>query len=268
MAVEDVKRLGAEIPMFDDGDDDDAVGLDPDLDEFDLWNHQQLGGAGASGIGGSRQMVSALQRIFLDHLKSEGDMNAAAAKALLQLKASSCFSDETASEPEIIPATTYMSLCDDEAEMTNDVQLDEFDMWQQQQAISADSLPDDRRQVMTQLQSMFLDELHGNGDINAAAAGALKRLRAAGSPPQQHEVQPQQNNSEHARRAAAAAGFQKLFMEELKKSGDANAAVAQALRKMKQKAVFQKVFSEELQKSGDANAAVAQALRRVRQRNQ
>jgi len=262
-------RLGAEIPMFDDGDDDEAVGLDPDLDEFDLWNHQQLG-AGASGMDESRQMVSTLQRIFLDHLKSEGDMNAAAAKALLQLKASICFSGEMVTEPEIIPSTAYMSLCDDEAEMTMDVQLDEFDMWQQQQAVSADSLPDDRRQVMTQLQSMFLDELNGNNDLNAAAAVALKRLRAAGSLPQQHvchEVQQQQNKFEHSRRAAAA-GFQQVFMEELKKNGDANAAVAQALRKMKQKAVFQKVFSEELQKSGDANAAVAQALRRVRQRSQ
>lgn len=265
MAVEDVKRLEAEIPMFDDGDDDDAVGLDPDLDEFDLWNHQQLG-AGASGMDESRQMVSALQRIFLDHLKSEGDLNAAAAKALLQLKASRCFSDEMASESEI-PATTYMSLCDGEVEVTTDVQLDEFDMWQQQQTISAESLSDDRRQVMTQLQSMFLDELNGNSDINAAAALALKRLRVTGSPPQQRDRDEVQEKSEHARRAAAA-GFQKVFMEELKKSGDANAAVAQALRKMKQKAVFQKVFSEELQKSGDANAAVAQALRRVRQRSQ
>jgi uncharacterized protein YaaW (UPF0174 family) len=68
-------------------DDDDVDITDQNLDEFDLWDHQRASGY-APQSEEKKEALGSFQRLFLDQLKEEKDVNGAAAESLKKLFAS------------------------------------------------------------------------------------------------------------------------------------------------------------------------------------
>eukprot|EP00929_Paragymnodinium_shiwhaense_P086966 TRINITY_DN47315_c0_g1_i1.p1 TRINITY_DN47315_c0_g1~~TRINITY_DN47315_c0_g1_i1.p1 ORF type:complete len:366 (-),score=153.03 TRINITY_DN47315_c0_g1_i1:462-1559(-) len=241
-------------------DDEDADAPAPCLDEFDMWERQQQTASSASGTAADKERITALQKLFLEELNSGGDINGAAAKALmrlLQTPASLESKDEQPDTPSTTPSDTsevrFMNLCDDDEDFAGDGdEMDEFDMWEQLQAAKENSKSTSSRQAITQLQTMFLAELTDETDVNAAAAKALLQMAAA-----------------RRSKAAAADESAPATASSAEACADAKPAAGTAAAADKKKLVagsFQAIFEAELAACGDANLAAAQALRKMRSR--
>mmetsp|Transcript_3931 Transcript_3931/g.10067 ORF Transcript_3931/g.10067 Transcript_3931/m.10067 type:complete len:326 (-) Transcript_3931:132-1109(-) len=230
---------GAQFCTMD--DDEDDVALAPQVDEFDLWEHQQFA-VTASRTTQGKERVTALQMLFLEELAMDSDVNGAAAKALSRLLAAE---KQTAPSANAV-GVEFMTLCDEEDRDT-EAQLDEFDMWDQLQAAAAATRTEEHKRAITALQKQFLRELCEDSDINAAAARALLRLvpRGMALKPTIDRLNASEKDStlapavqepaeELCVKCRAVGCFRTLFEEELKRSGDRNCAAAAALRRLRQ----------------------------------
>lgn len=198
--------------------------LEPPLDEFDMWDHQQALNTMQQSPE-KRAMISHLQKSFLDQLNSECDLNAAAAKAILSLKGTSPSSAST-ELPEMPGATEreFVIFDEDERFLLESVSfaarsqgeaLDAFDLLAARSE-AVNQMDEERQRLVTKMQAKFLDALD-NEDVNGAAAVALKQLLTS-------------KPSKDARSQKAQERFQVLFQENLVKLQDPNAAAALALR--------------------------------------
>lgn len=187
--------------------------LEPPLDEFDMWDHQQALNTMQQSPE-KRAMISHLQKSFLDQLNSECDLNAAAAKAILSLKGTSPSSAST-ELPEMPGATEGEFVIFDEDERSQGEALDAFDLLAARSE-AVNQMDEERQRLVTKMQAKFLDALD-NEDVNGAAAVALKQLLTS-------------KPSKDARSQKAQERFQVLFQENLVKLQDPNAAAALALR--------------------------------------
>lgn len=178
--------------------------MEPPLDEFDMWHHQQEVNSAGTFAPEKRAMISQLQKSFLDQLNSECDLNAAAAKALLSLKGASPSS-----------ASTEFVIFDEDDRTEHEEHLDAFDLLAHRSA-AVQQMDEERQQLVAKMQAKFLDALGEEEDVNGAAAAALKNLIAAPS---------KQPGSQKLKEL-----FEALFHENLVQLKDANAAAASALR--------------------------------------
>ncbi|CAE7563454.1 unnamed protein product [Symbiodinium sp. CCMP2456] len=245
-------------------DETDAV-MEPPLDEFDMWDHYQ---AAAVGDARKREAISQLQKSFLDQLHSEMDVNAAAAKALLHLKAKASLEASLESETSLEGAEgsptaswwdsesspmeqnrQHVKICDDE-ERTMERDMDEFDLMAQRSA-AFESLPEDRKRAISALQSAFLDALDTE-DVNGAAAAALKRLLSNPA-------------GEDADRSGGKPSiFQMLFQEKLN-SEEMTAETVSFDAKVEALKAWSLSLQREAQSAEDVTGAVAAAFEQIRQ---
>eukprot|EP00439_Symbiodinium_sp_Y106_P086956 s60_g37.t1 len=228
------------------------------------------------------EAISQLQKSFLDQLHSEMDVNAAAAKALLHLKAKASLEasleSETSEGAEGSPTASWwdsesspteqngqhVKICDDEERTTMERDMDEFDLMAQRSA-AFESLPEDRKRAISALQSAFLDALDTE-DVNGAAAAALKRLlsnpagedadRSGGKPSIFQMLFQEKLNSEEM--TAESLGDQRATTTTLRRrrTGSFDAKV-EALK------AWSLSLQREAQSAEDVTGAVAAALLRL-----
>jgi len=280
-----------------DDDDDEPEAMVPQFDEFDMWEQQQSVAGGDAGRG--KETISDFQKLFLEELGKNDDVNAAAAKALQRLASSSPTSmSVTISAPQV-PVVEFLTMCDDDDDNAIDYELDEFDLWDHQQSSADEPRSEEDKETISSFQKVFLDELHREGDVNGAAAEALKKLfasRSAKAAPQiakklampcEISCTTPSGNGGHGNQQAAESLFRRLYTEELDKcGGDANLAAAKALRRLNQgtqtrqpsasanapdvrrqqalRAIRSMLAKEAGTGQGDANRAVAEAILRIR----
>ncbi|CAE7190596.1 unnamed protein product [Symbiodinium necroappetens] len=193
------------------------------------------------------------------------DVNAAAAKALLHLKAKASLEasleSETSEGAEGSPTASWwdsesspmdqngqhVKICDDE-ERTMERDVDEFDLMAQRSA-AFESLPEDRKRAISSLQSAFLDALDTE-DVNGAAAAALKRLLSNPA-------------GEDADRSGGKPSiFQMLFQEKLV-SEEMTAETGSLDAKVEALKAWSLSLQREAQSAEDVTGAVAAALLRL-----
>eukprot|EP00438_Fugacium_kawagutii_P006700 Skav219112 [mRNA] locus=scaffold1574:353419:356141:+ [translate_table: standard] len=196
-------------------DDEHDEVMEPPLDEFDMWQHQQEVSGALPYCPEKRAVISQLQKSFLDQLHSDCDLNAAAAKALLTLKGASPSSSSSTELPQdpVGPDREFVIFDDDDR--SEEEQLDAFDLLAHRSA-AVQQMDEQRQQLVAKMQAKFLDALEDN-DVNGAAAVALKKLVGPGA-------------SKDPRSQKARELFQALFQEHLVRLKDPNAAAACALR--------------------------------------
>ncbi|CAK9091223.1 Uncharacterized protein SCF082_LOCUS42981 [Durusdinium trenchii] len=180
--------------------------MEPPLDEFDMWDHQQA--LSAERTPQKRAMISHLQKSFLEQLHSECDLNEAAANAIRSLKGFTPGSSP-GSPPTI--SSGEFAIFDEEDRMGQDCEVDAFDLFAARSA-SIEAMDDDRKRLVGKMQAAFLDALNDQ-DANGAAAAALKNVLGS---------------SASARSQRAKELFQTFYRENLEQLNDANAAAASA----------------------------------------
>lgn len=274
---------------FFEDEDDDLVA--PQFDEFDMWEQQQS----SVGHRGSRiDQISEFQKLFLDELNVDGDVNRAAAKAL-QRFASLPAVTSTADRPAA-SAVQVLSMNDESDECVVDHDVDEFDLWNCRQRSELACRTEGEKEAINSFQKMFLEELSGEHDRAGAAANALMRLlpsRQLATTGESSKTEDSPTSAETSKQASkstdkqrAAKVLQAFYSEELAKCGDANLAAVAAFGRLNDQArrqrarstgitemnrnkalgALKQMLATEVDNTDDINGSVAKALLRLRAR--
>jgi len=236
-------------------DDDDETLMDPQFDEFDLW---ERAAAASVSLQGKEHAVPELQKLFLEEIHGEVDANVAALKALKRLMASGRSPQGETPGAKASVQTLPMASKDADASHKSKV-------------------------AKMRLQTLFQQELDkGSNDPNEAAAAALLLLRKTRAKATQISP-PSTPTKDQKDRKEAMLALRRHFVEERSNDPkDPNEAAAKLLLQLakarpvsshttdktgrKQAMAELQTFFEEENNQGDAkdpNAAAVKVLMRL-----